>query len=78
MTKLKTRNTFPEVWTRWLPEDRELTSRKPLMAPDPLPALPPAEAERATQWDLVDVTSADSFPASDPPCWTLGRDTDTE
>jgi len=23
---------------------------------------------------LIDMTLADTFPASDPPCWTLGRD----
>jgi hypothetical protein len=23
---------------------------------------------------LIDMTLADTFPASDPPCWTLGRE----
>jgi hypothetical protein len=23
---------------------------------------------------LIDATLADTFPASDPPCWTLGRE----
>jgi hypothetical protein len=24
--------------------------------------------------EMTDATLADSFPASDPPCWTLGRE----
>jgi hypothetical protein len=24
--------------------------------------------------EMIDTTLADSFPASDPPCWTLGRE----
>jgi hypothetical protein len=28
----------------------------------------------ATLEALIDMTLADTFPASDPPCWTLGRE----
>lgn len=27
---------------------------------------------------MIDLTLADSFPASDPPAWTLGRDVQSE
>jgi hypothetical protein len=50
------------------------TDTTPKRDEDPSPDLESQESERVRQDALVDLEGDQSFPASDPPSWTFGRE----
>jgi len=71
-TRLRTRHS--EAPTKWLPASAKEAGADGHLAGRLGEENNTADALPAVEESVVDIAGADSFPASDPPCWTLGRE----